>query len=83
VTFGVGEVANHEVCARVRLAPHSARPPETFGLLERELDVGDADVEDGVAHVAAPAAHAARYPGAVTGRVPVGEPVVTRLGDGR
>src|SRR5450755_1846594 len=83
VTFWIGEVADGEVCARVLLGAHPACPAEAFGLLQRGLDVGDADVKDRVARVAAPAADAARDPGAVAGGVPVGEPVVARLGDGR
>src|ERR1035441_5211892 len=83
VTFPVGEVADEQAFAWFLLGADRARPAEAFGLLQRDLDVGHADVKDCVALVAAPPADAARDPGAVAGRVRADEPVVTRLGDGR
>lgn len=72
VALGVGEVSNDQVRARVLLGAHPACPTQTFGLLQRHLDVVDADVEDCVALVSAPAADAARDPDAVASGVSVG-----------
>jgi hypothetical protein len=83
VAFRVGEVADDEARARVLLGTQQALAAQALGLLQRRLDVGDADVEDRVARVAPPAADAARDADAVVGRVSVGEPVVARLRDGR
>jgi hypothetical protein len=81
VPFGVREVADHEICSRGLLGAHSARAAEALGLLERSLDVRNADVENHVALVAHPSADAAGDPGPVAGRVAVHKPVVSRLGD--
>ncbi len=81
LVLGVGEVADHEVSPRGLVGTHLARPAEALGLLERGLDVGNADVEDHVAVVAHASADAARDPDPVAGRVAVHEPVVRRLGD--
>ena len=70
-----------KICLRVLFGTHSTRPAEALGLLERRLDVRNADVEDHVALVAHPSADAAGNPGPVAGRVAVHEPVVSRLGD--
>ena len=51
------------------------------GLLERSLDVRNADIEHRVALVAHPSPDAAGDPGPVAGRIAVHEPVVSRLGD--
>src|ERR1700693_1483085 len=81
MAFGVREVAGHEICSRVFFGAHSTRPAEALGLLERSLDVRNADVEDHVALIAHPSTDAAGDPGPVAGRVAVHEPVVSRLGD--
>ena len=81
MTLGVREVADHEICPRVLFGAHPARPAEALGLLERRLDVGNADVEDHVAIVAHASADAARDPGPVAGGVAIHEPVVPRLRD--
>ena len=62
MTLGVREVADHEICPRVLLGAHPARPAEALGLLERRLDVGNANEEDHVAIVAHASADAARIP---------------------
>ena len=49
MAFGVREVADHEICLRVLFGTHSTRPAEALGLLERRLDVRNADVKDDVA----------------------------------
>ena len=67
----VREVADHEVSPRGLVGAHPARPAEALGLLERGLDVGNADVEDHVAVVAHASADAARDPDPVVGRVAV------------
>ena len=81
MALGVREVADHEICPRVLFRAHPARPTEALGLLERGLDVGNADVEDNLTVVAHASADAARDPGPVAGRVAVHEPVVPRLRD--
>jgi hypothetical protein len=50
---------------------HPALPAEAIGLLERGLDVGNADVEDHVAIVARASADATRDPGPVAGGIAI------------
>jgi hypothetical protein len=75
----VSEVADHKVCTWILLGTQQAPPPEALGVLERGLDVGNADVEDRVAVMISPSAYAARDPGSVAGRVALDEAVVARL----
>lgn len=75
----ISEVADHKVCSWILLGTQQARPPEALGVLERGLDVGNADVEDRVAVVISPSAYAAWDSGSVARRVALDEAVVARL----
>lgn len=77
IAIRVREVRDHEVFPRVLHWTHHARPPEALGLLERDSDVGNADVEDRMAGVARASTYAARNPDPVVSRITVHEPVIT------
>ena len=62
IALGVREMRDHEIFPRVLHWAHQARPAESLGLLERDSDVGNADVEDRMAVVARASANAARNP---------------------
>jgi hypothetical protein len=63
MTFGIGEVTDHETCGGLCWA-HPARPAQALGPLERGLHIGNADVEDRVAVVVDAATDTARDPDA-------------------
>src|ERR1017187_6171062 len=81
ITLRVREMRDHEFFPRVLHWTHHARPAEALGLLERDSDVGNADVEDRMAVVARASTNAARNPDPVVSRITVHEPVITLLRD--
>ena len=81
VALGVREVTDHDTSLQVLFGTHLARPTETLGLLERGLDIRNADVEDRVAVIAHASADTAWDSDPVAGRVAVHEAVVPWLGD--
>src|SRR4051794_12118618 len=77
MTLRIREVADLDIGSRDRVGPHPAGPAEHFGLLERLLDVGHADVEGDVTVVALhAAADPSRDPDSVARRVALDERVV-------
>src|SRR3954470_5960707 len=76
VAFGVGEVPDDEVVARIRLGSDDALPAELLHRPERRLDALDPDVEDRMTRVAVPSADAAADARPVARAVPIHEPVV-------
>src|ERR1700723_2377123 len=82
IALRVREMRDHEIFPRVLHWANHARPAEALGLLERDFDVGNANVEDRMAVVAWASTNAARNPHPVVSRVKVHEPVITSLRDG-